>query len=141
MYFRAGSNVANLSLHKDGRVDCFERLDRFFGLAHVPLEWQCGKIEDDGIKAGPSRFYGLRQGMGVIRVKKDRAVVFLPHTPHQRCNLPDSDKLSFALGRTDQHGDLQFLPGCQHRLQQNPVPNVEMADCHSVFLALLQNIP
>ena len=79
--------------------------------------------------------------MGVIRVKKDRAVAFFPKTPNQRRNLPDSEKLPFALGCTDHHGNLQFLPGCQHRLQQNPVPNVEMADCHTIFLTLLQNIP
>ena len=53
MNFRPSSNVADLSLHKDGRIDCFEGLDRFFGLTHVLLEWQCGKIEDDGIKPGP----------------------------------------------------------------------------------------
>jgi hypothetical protein len=102
MYLRTGSNVANLSLHEDGRIDCFEGFDRFFGLAHVLVEWQRGKIEDDGIKPGPGRFYCLRQGMGMIRVKKDWAVAFLPQTPHQSRNLPDSDKLTFALGRTDQ---------------------------------------
>src|SRR6516225_9618308 len=75
------------------------------------------RIEDDGIKPGPGRFYGLRQGMGMIRVKKDWAVAFLPQTPHQSRNLPDSEKLPFALGRTDHHRDLQFLPGCRHRLQ------------------------
>src|SRR5262245_31515224 len=60
---------------------------------------------------------GLRQGMGMIRVKKDWAVAFLPQTPHQSRNLSGSEKLPFALGRTDHHRDLQFLPGCQHRLQ------------------------
>src|SRR5262245_18258970 len=59
----------------------------------------------------------LRQGMGMIRVKKDWAVAFLPQTPHQSRNLSGSEKLPFALGRTDHHRDLQFLPGCQHRLQ------------------------
>src|SRR6516162_1974433 len=94
-----------------------QSFDRFFGLAHVLLEWQRGKIEDDGIKPSPGRFYGLRQGMGMIRVKKDWAVAFLPQTPHQSRNLSDSEKLPFALGRTDHHRDLQFLPECQHRLQ------------------------
>src|SRR6266446_3422268 len=69
--------VADLALHKDGRIDCFEGFDRFFGLAHVLLEWQRGKIEDDGIKPSPGRFYGLRQRIGMIRVKKDWAVAFL----------------------------------------------------------------
>ena len=89
MYFRPGSNVADLALHKDGRIDCFEGFDRFFRLPYVLLEWQRGKIEDDGIKTGPGRFYGLRQGMGMIRVKKNWAVGFLPQTPDQSRNLPE----------------------------------------------------
>ena len=117
MYFRPGSNVADLSLHKDGRIDCFEGFDRFFRLPYVLLEWQRGKIEDDSIETGPGRFYGLRQGMGMIRVKKNWPVGFLPQTPDQSGNLPDSDKLPFALGRTDHHWDLKFLPGRPHRLQ------------------------
>jgi hypothetical protein len=79
--------------------------------------------------------------MGMIRVKKDWAVVFLTQTPHQSCDLPDSRKLPFALGRTDHHRDLKFLPGCHHGFQQNPVRHVEMADCNTVFLTLLQSIP
>ena len=71
MYFRTGSNVADLSLDKDGRIDCFEGFDRFFRLPHVLLEWQRGKIQDDGIKTGPGRFNGLRQRMGMIRVEID----------------------------------------------------------------------
>jgi hypothetical protein len=63
MYFRTGSNVADLSPDKD--------FDRFFRLPHVLLEWQRGKIEDDGIKTGPGRFNGLRQRMGMIRVEID----------------------------------------------------------------------
>jgi hypothetical protein len=141
MYFRTGSTVADLTLDKDGRIDCFEGFDRFFRLPYVLLEWQRGKIEDDGVKTGPSRLHGLRQGMGMIRVEIDWAVAFLPQTPHQSRDLPDSDKLPFALGRTDHHWDLKFLPGCQHRLQQNPVTDVEMTDRDSVFLTLLQNIP
>src|SRR5215831_21372851 len=94
MNFRPGSNVADLALHKDGGIDCFEAFDRFFGLAHVLLEWQRGKIEDDGIKPGPGRFYGLRQGMGMIRVKKDCAVAFLPQTPHRAaiCRTPKNSR-------------------------------------------------
>jgi hypothetical protein len=30
MNLRPGSNVADLALHKDGRIDCFEGVDRFF---------------------------------------------------------------------------------------------------------------
>ena len=58
MYFRTGSNVADLSLDKDGRIDCFEGFDCFFRLPYVLLEWQRGKIQDDGIKTDPSRRAG-----------------------------------------------------------------------------------
>lgn len=74
MNFRPGSNVADLSLHKDGRIDRFDGFDRFFGLAHILLEWQRGKIEDDGVKSGPDRFYGLCQAMRMVCVKKNWAV-------------------------------------------------------------------
>ena len=43
MYFRTGSTVADLTLDKDGRIDCFEGFDRFFGLVYVPLEWHRGR--------------------------------------------------------------------------------------------------
>ena|SRR6516165_5691339 len=117
MYFRPGSNVADLSLHKDGRIDCFEGFDRFFRLPYVLLEWQRGKIEDDGIKTGLGRFYGLLERMSMIRVKKNLTLGFLPQTPNQSRNLLDSDKLPFALRRTDYHWNLKFLPGGEHRLQ------------------------
>ena len=61
----------DLPLYKDCRIDCFEGFDRFFRLPYVLLEWQRGKIEDDSIKTGPRRFYGLGQGMGMIRIKKN----------------------------------------------------------------------
>jgi hypothetical protein len=88
-----------------------------FALPHVLLEWQRGKIEDDGVKSGSDRFYGLCQGMRMVCVKKNWAVAFLPQPPHQSRNFPDSYKLPFALGCTDHHWDLKFLSGCRHRLQ------------------------
>ena len=117
MYFRTGSNVADLSLDKDVRIDCFEGFDRLFCLSYVLLEWQRGKIEDDGIKSGPDRFYGLCQGMRMICVKKYRAVAFLTQPSHQNRNFRNSEKLPFALGYTDHHRDLEFLSGGRHRLQ------------------------
>ena len=117
MYFRTSSNVADLSLDKDGGIDRFEGFDRLFRLLRILFKWQRGKIEDDGIKTSPGRFNGLRQGMGMIRVKKNWVVGFLPQTPNQSRNLPDSDKFPFALGRTDYHWNLKFLLGGEHRLQ------------------------
>jgi hypothetical protein len=54
--------------------------------------------------------------------------------------LSNSNELSFALGYTDHHWHLEFLPGCHHGFQQNAVRYVEMADCDSVYLTLLQSI-
>jgi hypothetical protein len=62
------------STRTDVRIDRFEGFDRFFCLAYVLLEWQRGKIEDDGVKSGPDRFYGLCQAMRMVCVKKNWAV-------------------------------------------------------------------
>src|SRR5262245_52317684 len=117
MYFRTGSNVADLSLDKDVSIDCFEGFDRFFCLPNVLLEWQRGKIEDDGVKSSPDRFYGLCQGMRMICVKKYWAVAFFTQPPHQSRNFRNSEKLPLALGCTDHHRNLKFLSGCRHCLQ------------------------
>jgi hypothetical protein len=45
-------------------------LNRLFCLAHVFLEWQRGKIEDDRIEPGFGCFYSFRQGVSMICVKK-----------------------------------------------------------------------
>ena len=117
MYFRTGSDVADLAFHKDCRIDCLEGLDRFFRLPYVLFEWQRGKIEDDGIKSGLRRFYGLRERMCMIRVEKNRKIGLFAQTPDQSSDLTDPDKLPFALGRTDHDWDIQFLRGGEHRLQ------------------------
>src|ERR1700731_2018448 len=106
MDFRTGSDVANLSLDQNVRIDCFESADRLFSLAHVFLEWQRGKVEDDGIKSGPSCFHSFRQRVRMIRVKKDWEIEFFPQTLHQNRNLTDSDKLALALGHADDNRDL-----------------------------------
>ena len=76
----------------------------------------------------------------MICVEKDGKIELLPQASYQSCYLTDADELAFALGHTNQYWDLNFLRGCQHRLQQNPVPDVEMADRHSSFLCLLQSM-
>ena len=50
MYFRTGSNVANLSLYEDCRIDCFEGFNCFSGLTRVLLEGLGRNVEDDGVK-------------------------------------------------------------------------------------------
>jgi D-arabinose 1-dehydrogenase-like Zn-dependent alcohol dehydrogenase len=53
MYFGTGSNVADLSLDKDGRIDCFKGFDRFFRLPHVLLEWQGGRKIESALTGTP----------------------------------------------------------------------------------------
>src|SRR5215813_468547 len=106
MYLGTASDVPNLSLYQDGRIDCFEGFDRLFGLAHVLLQQQLGSIKDNGIKPCFGCFYSLCQGVCMIRVKKDREIEFLPQASHQSHNLTDSHKLALALRRTNQYWDL-----------------------------------
>src|SRR5262249_45830747 len=117
MYFRTGSNVADLSLYKDGRIDRFDRFHRLLGLAHVLFEWQRRSVEDNGIKPALDPFQSLIQGMRMICVEKNWKIELLPQTAHQCRNLPDSHKLTLALGRTNQDRDLQFLRGGEHCFQ------------------------
>src|SRR5262245_52145591 len=117
MYFRTGSDIADLSLYEDSRIDGFEGFDRLFGLPHVLLERQRGSVEDDGIKPAPRCFDSLRQGMRMICVEKNWKIEILAQTSHQSGNLTDSHKLALALGRTNQDRDLQFLRGREHCLQ------------------------
>src|SRR5262245_28846617 len=117
MYFRAGSDVTDLSLDENSRIDGFESFDRFFGLPHILLERQRGSVEDDGIKPASGSFDGLHQGMCMICVEKNREIEIFPQTLNQSRNLTDSHKLALALGRTNEDRDLQFLRGGEHRLQ------------------------
>src|ERR1700736_6596567 len=128
MNLRTGANVANLSLDQDVRIDFLERFDRLFGLTHVFLEWQRGKVEDDGIKPGLGCFDSLRQGVGMIRVKEDREIEFFPQTLYKSRNLTDSYKLALAFGHTNQDRDLQFLRRAEYSLQPNQIGDIKMPD-------------
>src|SRR5262249_7249922 len=61
VYFRTASDVTQLSLHKDGRIDSFEGFYRLFGLTQVLLERQSGSVTDNSIKSCPGRFDSLCQ--------------------------------------------------------------------------------
>src|SRR5262245_31870912 len=117
MYLRTRPDIADLSLDQDGRIDGFEGFDRLFSLPHVLLERQRGSVEDDGIKPASGRFQSLLQRMRMICVETNWKIELLPQTTHQCGNLPDSHKLTLALGRTNQDRDLQFLRGGEHCLQ------------------------
>jgi hypothetical protein len=140
MYFRTGSDVADLSLNQDRRIDCVEGYDRLSGLAYVFFERQRRKIEDNRIKSGLGGFNSLRQGMCVIGVKKDWKIELFAQTSHKNRDLTDSHKFTLAFGRTNDDRDPQFVRGGEHCLQQNQISDVEMADCDSISLRLLQNI-
>src|SRR5262249_45958429 len=117
MYLRTSPDVADLSLDKDGRIDGFEGFDCLFRLPNVLLEWQRRSVEDNGIKPALGRFQSLLQGMRMICVEKNWKIQLLPQTTHQCGNLPDSHKLTLALGHTNQDRDLQFLRGGEHCFQ------------------------
>ena len=51
MDFRAGSDVADLALDQDRRIDGFEGFNGLFRLADVLLERERRQVEDDGVKA------------------------------------------------------------------------------------------
>lgn len=52
MDFRAGSDITDLSLHEDVRVDCFKRFYRGSGLTNVLFERQSGTVKNNGVKPG-----------------------------------------------------------------------------------------
>jgi hypothetical protein len=55
--------------------------------------------------------------------------------------LLDPEEFAFPLGSANHHRNLELPPGRRHRFQQNQVRDIEMADRHTVFLALRQSIP
>ena len=52
----------------------------------------------------------------------------------------DADKVALPFRRADYYRDIQFLCGTENCLQQNQVGNIEVADRHTVVLALRQHI-
>ena len=70
MDFRPGSDVADLALHQDLRIDGFESFDGLFRLPDVLLERQRRQVEDDGIKTRFGDIQGVRQRMGMVRVEE-----------------------------------------------------------------------
>src|SRR3984957_7151451 len=140
MDFRPGSDVADLALNQDLRIDGFESFDGLFRLPDVLLERQRRQVEDDGIKTRFGDIQGVRQRMGMVRVKEDRVVVLLSQAPHQSGYLPHAEKFPLSLGGADRYRDLEVPRGGDNRLQQHQGGHVEVADRHSVLLTSLQSI-
>jgi hypothetical protein len=139
MDFRAGSDVADLPLDNNGRIDRFDGFDRLSGSAHILLEGQRRKVKHDGIKPRLGCFEGLRQGMRMISVEKDREIEFFPQTMHQSGNLTGTHELALTLGSANEHRHVDLSCRSEHCIQQNGICDVEMTDCHPIFLRLLYN--
>src|SRR3984957_234729 len=78
--------------------------------------------------------------MGMVRVQEDWIIVFPGQTPHHSGHLPDAKKFPLSLRGADSDRDFEVPRGGHHRLQQNQVCHVEVADRYSVLFALLQSI-
>src|SRR5690348_4181618 len=111
MNFRARSNITDLSLYQDGRIDRLKDANGLFGLAHVFLKRQRGEVEDNRIEPGLRRGYGIRQGVGMICVKKDGKIELFTQASHQSRYLTHTDELALALRHTNQYRDVQLLCG------------------------------
>src|SRR6516165_6835423 len=68
MDLRAGTDIADLSFHKNGGADGLQGLDRFFRLADILFERQRGEVEYDPIKTCFCSLDRLAQRMRVIGV-------------------------------------------------------------------------
>ena len=138
--FRAGADVADFSFDEDGRVDCLESGDGFFGLADVLVDGQRGEVEDDGIEAGAGGFFGLGEGVGVVGIEKDGHAGLFAQAADQSGDLADSHEVTLALGGSDDDGDVEFAGGGDDGFEENKVRDVEVADRHSPLLRLLENL-
>src|SRR5262245_15332716 len=61
-------------------------------------------------------------------LRKDGKIEFLTQASHQSRELIGPEKLALSLGGANQHRDFQVTRGCEDRLQQNQIGNIEMAD-------------
>src|ERR1700683_1877735 len=126
MDFRAGSDVADLALDQDRRIDGFESFDGLFRLADVLLEGKRRQVEDDRVKARFGDIQSVRQRMGMVRVEEDRVVVFLSHAPNQSSDLANTEKFPLSLGSADRYRDFEVPRGGDNSLQQHQVGDVEV---------------
>src|SRR5579862_5145531 len=83
VYLRAGSDVPDLSLDENSRMDSLESSHRLFGLSHVLLERQGGTIEDHCVEASFGCFNRALQRVRMIRVEEDRKIKLLPQALNQ----------------------------------------------------------
>ena len=138
--FGAGTDVADFAFDQNVGIDGFQFLHGVAGLAHVFVERQRGKIEDDGIEAGVRGFERFGQRMGVISVQVDRKIEFVAQAFHQRGHLAHAEKSAFAFRHADHDRHAQLARRREDAHENIIVANVEMPHGDFVFLRLLQNL-
>src|ERR1700677_1563850 len=126
MDFGAGPYVAYFPFRKDCGVDRLDRLNRFPRAGHILIEGQRGKIDPHCVKARICRLQGLLQRMCMVSVQEGWHPGFLAQTPHQSGKLASTKKVPLSFGGTDQHWKLRLSCGCNHRLKQDKIGNIEM---------------
>ena len=85
------------------------------------------EVNPHGVKARICCLQGLRQGMRVVSIKKDRCVRFLSQAFHQSGKLARTKELPLSFGGADENRKFGLSCGRDYRLQQDVVRNVEMA--------------
>ena len=74
--------------------------------------------------------------MRVVRVQKDRVVVFVTQTFHERRRLFNADELALPFRHADQERQLQLSPGGEDRLQCTEVGDIKVADGHMAGIGI-----
>ena len=72
----------------------------------------------------------------MVRVQKDRVIVFVAQTFDERRRLLDADELALAFRHTDQERQLQLSPGGEDRLQRAEVGDIKVAHGHVALIRI-----
>src|SRR5215468_7596923 len=78
--------------------------------------------------------------MGMVRVEKDREIRFLTLALYQSGKLARAKELPLAFGSTDENRKPGLSCGCDHRLQQDMVGDIEMSEGCAFCLQTRQGI-
>jgi hypothetical protein len=73
----------------------------------------------------------------MIGVEEDGKIEFIAQALYKSGDLPNADELALALRHTNQHGDVQFFCGREHRPQLHRICDIEVADRYPETLCLL----
>src|ERR1700722_16330384 len=78
--------------------------------------------------------------MRMVRVEKDWQSGLLAYAFHQSSKLARTKKLPLSFGSADEYRKFGLSRGGDHRLQQDVVSNIEMAEGCAFFFQPCQNI-